>query len=102
MHWVSPVTAALMAQLARHLEGAMDAGRASLWLNSLPLDQHNGVKEFFKGTGEEQLQRVTLQRLPTGLRRATLEGYLTHVIEPVLAHGRDFGSVMIKGHPTKG
>ncbi len=76
--------------------------QGSLWASGLTPDQKTALQEFFKGSPDEALQRVRLRRFPTGLKRATLNGYLNSVIRPALELGNDPAKFMLRGAPAIG
>ena len=80
----------------------MEGREGQLWVSTLAPDQKTALDEFFAGSGDEQLERVAQHRVPPNLRRATLEGYRQHAIDPVLAQGRDFGFVALHGQRVRG
>jgi hypothetical protein len=75
--------------------------QGSHWVSNLSEDQKDALKKFFLGTPDEALLRLKMRKLPPRLRRATLEGYLTHVIEPALKNN-DPGRYTLQGKACVG
>ena len=72
------------------------SAEGSHWVGNLTEDQKDALKKFFLGTPDEALLRLKMRKLPPRLRRATLAGYLAHVIEPALKHN-DPGRYTLQG-----
>lgn len=77
------------------------SGQGSHWISNLAEEQKDALKTFFLGTPDEALLRLKLRKLPPHLRRATLEGYLVHVIQPALKNN-DPAHYVLQGKPHVG
>ena len=74
----------------------------SRWVQNLADDQKDAIKKFFLGTPDEALLRLKMRKFPPRLRRATLQGYLLHVIEPAFRMKQDKGTYILHGKQCVG
>jgi hypothetical protein len=67
----------------------------SWFMSTLSGDQRAALIIFFGGKPDEVLLRLRMRKIPPRLKRETLQGYLTHVIEPTLRAKNDLGTYML-------
>jgi len=73
-----------------------------VWVGTLADDQKQALRAFFSGTPDDALVRVQHRNFPGRLRKTTLEGYLTHVIDPTIKNGQDKAIYTLGGKPCRG